>query len=109
MLVRTPAGTSASPGVGGFVKVVRRWRWMLVAATLVAGGAGYNPGSRRAPRYESHAVVLVGPLNVSKETLEAAGELSQTYAQLARTQTVLDATARRLRLPSINGQVETSA
>ena len=109
MLVRTPAATTASPGVGGFIKVVRRWRWMLLAATLVAGVAGYVAASVGAPRYESRAVLLVGPLNVSKETLEAAGALSQTYAQLARTQTVLNATARRLRLSGIDGAVETSA
>ena len=109
MLVATPAATTASPGAVGFVKVVRRWRWMLVGAALVAGIAGYVTASVGAPRYESRAVLLVGPLNVSKETLDAAGELSQTYAQLARTQTVLNATARRLGLRSVNGAVETSA
>jgi capsular polysaccharide biosynthesis protein len=109
MLVRTPAAPTASPGAVGFVNVVRRWRWMLAGAALVAGLAGYVAASAGAPRYESRAVLLVGPLNVSKETLEAAGELSQTYAQLARTQTVLDATARKLRLPNVDGAVATSA
>jgi capsular polysaccharide biosynthesis protein/Mrp family chromosome partitioning ATPase len=106
--VSPPAATTGTPGVAGFMKVVQRWRWMLLAATLAAGVAGYIGAARGAARYEARAVLLVGPLNVSKETL-AAGQLSLTYAELARTQAVLDATARRLRLEQIGPNVEASA
>jgi tyrosine-protein kinase len=104
-----PQATTDTPGLRGFVKVVRRWRWMLVAATLAAAVAGYITASDGAPRYEARAVLLVGPLNVSKETLDAAGQLAQTYAELARTDTVRTATARRLRLDSPAVDVEASA
>jgi capsular polysaccharide biosynthesis protein len=103
------SATTGTTGVTGFMKVVQRWRWMLLAATLVAGIVGYVGASRGAPRYEARSVLLVGPLNVSKETLDAAGQLALTYAEIARTQAVLDATARRLRLADVGPNVETSA
>jgi capsular polysaccharide biosynthesis protein len=107
--VGLPSATTTTSGSAGFAKVVQRWRWALIAATVAAGLAGYITASAAAPRYEARSVLLVGPLNVSKETLDAAGQLAQTYAELARTQTILGATARRLRLPADALDVETSA
>jgi capsular polysaccharide biosynthesis protein len=103
------AVTTATPGLAGFLAVVQRWRWMLVAAALAAGLAGYATAAGGSPQYETQTVLLVGPLSTDKDALEAAGQLAQTYSELAITQPVLDATARRLRLSDVQASVEANA
>ena len=44
----------------GFLPVARRWRWMLLAAAVAAGVAGYVTAAGCRPAYESRADVLVG-------------------------------------------------
>jgi capsular polysaccharide biosynthesis protein len=75
--------------------VLKRWRWMFLAATLAAGVAGYLTAGGGPPTYESRAVVLVGPISTDLDTLRAAGQLAETYAQLATSGPALAATARR--------------
>jgi capsular polysaccharide biosynthesis protein len=83
-------------GARAFAAVVRRWRWMIVIAAVAAGVAGYVVASGRAPSYTSRAVLLVGPINTDNaDTLKASGQLAQTYAELASSRPVLDATSRR--------------
>jgi capsular polysaccharide biosynthesis protein len=106
---QTDAQPTATSGVSGVLAVMQRWRWMLVAATLAAGVAGYITASRGAPEYESNAVLLVGPLSSNNDTLQAAGQLAQTYAQLATTRPVLAATARRVHVADVRAGVEANA
>jgi capsular polysaccharide biosynthesis protein len=82
---------------------------MLVAAAVAAAAAGYITASRGEPQYESSAVLLVGPLSSNNDTLQAAGQLAQTYAQLTATRPVLTATARRLGLGDLKAGVEANA
>jgi capsular polysaccharide biosynthesis protein len=106
---QTTAPPTAASGLPGVLAVMQRWRWMLLAATLAAGIAGYATASRGAPEYESSTVLLVGPLSSNNDTLQAAGQLAQTYAELATTRPVLTATARRLSLPELPASVEANA
>jgi polysaccharide biosynthesis transport protein len=55
--------------------------------------------------YEAEARLLVGPLSDDKDALSAAGAQARTYAALATTTPVLDATARRSGLGSSAGAV----
>ena len=50
-------GTLPAPasGLSGFLAVVKRWRFMLVAAAVAAAAAGYITASRGEPQYESSA------------------------------------------------------
>ena len=97
------------PGLAGILAVIKRWRWMLVAATLAAGFAGYLTASSGEPTYESRAVLLVGPISTDLDTLRASGQLAQTYAELATSNPVLNATARRLGLRDARLSIEASA
>jgi capsular polysaccharide biosynthesis protein len=106
---QTTAPPTAASGVPGVLAVMKRWRWMLLAATLAAGIAGYATASRGEPEYQSSAVLLVGPLSSNNDTLTAAGQLAQTYAQLATTRPVLAATARRVHVREIRTGVEANA
>jgi capsular polysaccharide biosynthesis protein len=76
--------------------VLWRWRLMLLAAALSAGAAGYVAASAVRPQAESTARLLVGPLGGEDKVLRASGPLAETYARLATTRRMLDATARRL-------------
>lgn len=91
--------------------VLWRWRFMLVTATLTAGAAGYLVASGMPPRYETTARVLVGPLGGEAKVVRASGPLAETYARLATTRRLLDATARRVgvRPSDVELRAETNA
>lgn len=93
----------------GWRAVVRRWRWMLLVAGVAAGLAGYVSASRSQPSYDAKAVLLVGPLSSEIDTLRAAGNLAQTYAQLAMSRPLLLATEQKLKLPGIGNDIKATA
>ena len=81
--------------LGGYIGVVRRWWLVLLASIVVAGAGGYVIASRLPKIYEAEAQLLVGPLNTDFETQRAAGQLANTYAQLATSRRVIDAVLSR--------------
>ena len=91
--------------------VLWRWRFMLMTATLTAGVAGYLVASGMPPRYETAARMLVGPLGGEAKVVRASGPLAETYARLATTRRLLDATAGRIgvRSADVEVQAETNA
>jgi capsular polysaccharide biosynthesis protein/Mrp family chromosome partitioning ATPase len=82
--------------LSGYLAVARRWWWTLLVATWVAALSGYLVASRITPTYEATAQVLVGPINTDIDTIRAAQQLAQTYAQLAISQPLLESTAKEL-------------
>jgi capsular polysaccharide biosynthesis protein len=85
------------PPLAGFLPVARRWRWMLVAAALAAGVAGYVTAAGAGQAYESRADVLVGGIGTAEiDVLRAYGQQAETYAEIAESRPLLDETGRRL-------------
>jgi tyrosine-protein kinase len=109
MRAPAPAPPEGSAGMGRTLSLARRWRGMLVAATVTAGLVGYLVASSGTPTYETSSMLLVGPINTDLDTLRAAGQLAETYAELATSRPVIDATQRRLRLRDISGEVSADA
>src|SRR5450759_2411145 len=74
--------------------VLRRWLWLLIAATLLAGGAAYLVSSALPKMYESTVTLIVGQslstTNPDINQLLASQRLSQTYADLATTGPLLN-------------------
>jgi capsular polysaccharide biosynthesis protein len=68
--------------------LVSRWWWLLALATVIAGVAGYGAVTRAPKTYQSSVQVLVGPINTDV-SLDASGALASTYADLAKSQSVL--------------------
>jgi capsular polysaccharide biosynthesis protein len=89
------AGMRHRSGLAGGLTVLKRWRWMLLAGTLAAGVAGYLTAGGGPPTYESRAVLLVGPISTDIDTARVAGQLAETYAQIATSSPALAATAQR--------------
>jgi capsular polysaccharide biosynthesis protein len=104
-----PPREGASAGMTNFLALLRRWRGMLVAAAVTAGLVGYLVSSSGNPTYESRAVLLVGPISADLDTLRASGQLAQTYAQLATSRDVVNATERQLGLRGISSSISASA
>jgi succinoglycan biosynthesis transport protein ExoP len=75
--------------LSGYLAVARRWWWTLLVATWVAAISGYVVASQIPPTYEAETQLLVGPYNTDVDTLRAAGNLVQTYADLVTTTPLL--------------------
>lgn len=82
-----------------YLAVARRWWWTLLAATLVAGAVGYLAARSIPPTYEAETKLLVGPLtNTDIDTIRAASSLAETYAEVAHSDTSLQAMSAKLSL-----------
>ncbi|MGZ6643340.1 MAG: hypothetical protein ACXVFT_16135 [Solirubrobacteraceae bacterium] len=104
-----PWEEETAPGAARLLALVRRWRAALIAAALTAGLVGYAVVSSATPSYQTNAVLLVGPTNTDLDTLRAAGQLAQTYAQLATSRPLIAATERRLGLRAIGPEISANA
>jgi capsular polysaccharide biosynthesis protein len=76
----------------------RRWLILVLAGAAAALLAATATGNGKAV-YESHARLLVGPIDSDFNELRAAGQQAQTFAQLATSGAVIQATAHRLGPP----------
>ena len=83
----------------GLLPIIRRWLVVIIAATVMATLVGLLLGSAAGKTYEAKAQMLVGPLNTDRNTMQASGELAQTYAELATSGTVLSTVARDVGVP----------
>jgi capsular polysaccharide biosynthesis protein/Mrp family chromosome partitioning ATPase len=84
--------------LGGYFGIARRWWKALLLSVVLAGVGGYAVASQLPKVYEGEARLLVGPLNTDLETQRAAGQLTNTYAQLLTSRQVSDAVIQRLGL-----------
>ena len=75
---------------------VRRWWWVLLVGALVAGLVAYALVSTVDEKYTAQARMLVGPIAADKDTLEAAGQLARTYAELATSEPLVAQVARQV-------------
>jgi polysaccharide biosynthesis transport protein len=74
-------------------QVIRSWLWLLIASLFLAGGAAYLVSSSLPKVYEANVTLLVGQSSSSStpnyNDLLASQRISQTYADLATTGTIL--------------------
>jgi capsular polysaccharide biosynthesis protein/Mrp family chromosome partitioning ATPase len=94
--------------LSGYFRIVRRWWLVLVASVVLAGVGGYAVASRLPKLYEAEVRILVGPLNTDLNTQRAAGQLANTYAQLASSARVTDAVIARLGLDMRSSDLQNS-
>ena len=75
---------------------LRRWWWVLLAGAAVAGLVALAIVSTVDDQYTADTRVLVGPISADKDTLEAAGQLARTYAELATSEPIVAEVARQV-------------
>ncbi|PKO17340.1 MAG: hypothetical protein CVU38_21675 [Chloroflexi bacterium HGW-Chloroflexi-1] len=84
-----------------YALLLRKWLWLVVICTLMAGGTAYVVSKNSTPIYQASATLLV---NQASNPVSGAGyqdiltseRLAKTYANLLTGWPVLDETARRL-------------
>ncbi|MCI0395961.1 MAG: hypothetical protein L0332_31555 [Chloroflexi bacterium] len=85
-----------------YLNIVRRWLWLLILATLLAGLLTYWVSQRQSLSYTATARLVVGPgissPNPDLNALRAGGQLMQTYAELPTTGPFLQTIINELNL-----------
>jgi polysaccharide biosynthesis transport protein len=97
----SPAPSTSAPGAGtardtGFLPVIARWWWSLLAGAFLAAGVSYAAASTVTPTYEAKARVLVGPVNTDLNTIQASVTMAQTYAELVENGAPIDQVSREI-------------
>jgi non-specific protein-tyrosine kinase len=87
----------------GYIRLFRKWLWLLVIATVVGGGAAYLIRSSQPPVYEAEVLVSVGGYiaspNPNTTEIRTGVELAQTYVVLVETRDVLQGAIDEASLP----------
>lgn len=102
------AGGTRSDEPGARARLVRRVVFVALG-TLVGLAAGVALGSTQSQRYESTMQLLVGPVGADRSTLDAAGLLSRTYADLLSSRNAVNRAADSLGVTVEDGDVRAVA
>ncbi|MFL5802106.1 MAG: polysaccharide biosynthesis tyrosine autokinase [Roseiflexaceae bacterium] len=90
-----------------YLSILRRWGWIMVLCTALAGVASYWFSSGQPRVYEGVSQYLVGPVLdnpfVRASDLQASGAVGQTYVALATTRPILQSAIDRLNLKRPDG------
>ena len=93
-----------------YIRVFRRWGWLIVLAAFLAGSVSYLTRSGQPSSYQAQAMISIGNFiespNPSSTEIRTGVELAQTYAVLARTYNVLNATVEALNLDMTPEELE---
>lgn len=87
-----------------FLAVLKRWAWLIVVGTVLAGGSAYLVSTflTASPTYEARALVLVGPALTANDAnpaqIEAARRVTLVYVQVAGSRPLLERVAEELQL-----------
>ena len=85
-----------------YLRLLRKWLWLILLASFVAGGLAFVFNIRRPPVYQAQTTVAIGRFieapNPNSTDIRTGIDLAQTYAQLATTIDVLEATVDTLGL-----------
>ena len=85
-----------------YLRLLRKWLWLIALAGFVAGGLAFVFNVRRPPVYQAQTTVAIGRFieapNPNSTDIRTGIDLAQTYAQLATTIDVLEGTIDALDL-----------
>jgi|RhiMethySRZTD1v2_1073278.scaffolds.fasta_scaffold68264_2 non-specific protein-tyrosine kinase len=92
-----------------YFAILRRWGWIMLLCTALAGITGYLYTSRQPSVYQSRARYLIGPAltsNVTSNDLRASSQIGQTYDELVTSRPVLQAVVDKLKLATTPEQLK---
>jgi polysaccharide biosynthesis transport protein len=98
-----------------YVRLFRKWLWLIVVAAFIGGGISFIINTGQPSVYRARTIIAIGRFiearNPEQADIRIGIELAQTYAQIARTTDVLEATIDALNLPlsteELNRLIET--
>ena len=83
--------------------IVRRWWWLLLVCMVLGAGIAYVVSINTEPTYEASALLMIGgsleQVDPTTGDMQTSQRLAQTYAELVKTRTILDAVVGELGLP----------
>lgn len=86
-----------------YIRLVRRWLWLIVLAAFLAGGAAYLQASRQLDLYQARVTISVGTYfqapNPTSGEIFTGQQLAQNYVVLAKSHAVLQAAIDEGNLP----------
>lgn len=98
-----------------YIRLVRRWLWLLILAGFIGGSVSFISRVTQAQLYQAQTLIQIGGFiqaqNPNQSEIYTGIALTETYAQLVRTQNVLEATVNSLGIPlepdALNGLLDT--
>ena len=70
-----------------YIRLVRRWFWLIALAAILAGSISFIVSRTQAPQYQSTTTIQVGSYlnlaNPNTAMIQTGEQLAQTYAALA--------------------------
>ena len=86
-----------------YIRLFRKWLWLIVVAAFVGGGLSFVINSGRPSVFRANSIISIGRFmesrNPDQSDIRVGIELAQTYAQIVRTTSVLESTIQALDLP----------
>jgi tyrosine-protein kinase len=86
-----------------YIRLFRRWLWLIVLLAALAAGASFIISSRRPPAYKAETMIAIGRFidapNPNNADIQTGINLALTYAQLVTTHDILQGTIDSLSLP----------
>lgn len=83
-----------------YIRLVRKWLWLIAAAAFVAGGAAFVTNAQRPDLYTTQAILIIGQYlddpNPTAGVINTAAYLVQTYARLATSFELLSRVSENL-------------
>jgi Mrp family chromosome partitioning ATPase/capsular polysaccharide biosynthesis protein len=97
--------------LAAYLRVLRRWFWLIGLASVIFGSASFVVGRTQPPRYQASATIQVGSFlslaNPNTGLIQVGQQLAQNYAAIVTTYPVLEATVNKLQLPFPPEKLET--
>ena len=85
-----------------YIRIFRKWLWLILVAAFVGGGIGFVVAARRPPEYTALTVISIGRVidqqNVTSGDIRLGIDLAPIYEQLLNTRILLQAVIDRLGL-----------
>jgi polysaccharide biosynthesis transport protein len=84
-----------------YVALFIQWAWLIILATVLAGGAAFLVSKQMTPMYQASTIVMVNAAPSSQvntyNSLITSQQLAGTYSKMFTAQPVLDAVAQQLK------------
>lgn len=85
-----------------YVRIFRKWLWLILLAAFVAGGISFIIVMRQPPIYKTQTTISIGRFiyspNPNSSEIRTGIDLAQTYAKIVTTYDVLQGTISELNL-----------